>query len=112
MPKTLIEEVRDQFDWIELVENCKDPDNRFEEEGELRGQTFLGTVFALMPSGKYYTSWANGNVTEAEAIDDEAYMEALKAVASEHGLIVMSGEGDPCDLFVGMTIDRDEEDEE
>lgn len=28
----------------------------------LHRQVFLGTVFALMPSGKYYTPWANSNV--------------------------------------------------
>ena len=30
-------------------------------------QVFIGTVFALMPSGKYYTPWAHGNVEPCEA---------------------------------------------
>lgn len=61
---------------------------------------FLGTVFALMPSGKYYTPWANGNVTEEEAETDELFTDALEAAAEKRGAWIESGEGDPCDLFL------------
>ena len=43
-------------------------------------QVFIGSVFTLMPSGKYYTPWAHGNIEPcdacARAMDmpcDEAY---------------------------------------
>ena len=143
---------------------------------------FLGTVFALCPSGKYYTPWANSNVESCnrckgtgeskklytcptcqgngfrfiselaairhepeeitaqfllknypdcnmamgvfdciackgkgkvhntcdlcnglgsrEAYEDELYYEALDRIANKHGMYIMSGEGDPCDVFV------------
>ena len=70
----------------------------------LYGVAFLGTVFTIMPSGKYYMPWACSNVTESEATQDEAYMLALERAAEKHGGWVMSGEGDPCDLFFAMNI--------
>jgi len=36
-------------------------ESMFDDGQEQRG-AFLGTVFALCPSGKYYTPWANSNV--------------------------------------------------
>jgi hypothetical protein len=64
------------------------------------GTSFLGTVFSVMPSGKYWTFWANSNVTQAEAERDSRYLEALERVADKFDLAVISGEGDPCDLLV------------
>ena len=78
---------------------------------------FLGTVFALCPSGKYYTPWANSNVESCnrckgkgcdfcghlgsrEAFEDQLYYETLDDLAEKHGMYIMSGEGDPCDVFV------------
>lgn len=60
---------------------------------------FLGTVFSIMPSGKYYMPWANSNVTESEAYRDEVFMEVLEEIAHKHGGYIEAGEGDPCDLF-------------
>jgi hypothetical protein len=61
---------------------------------------FIGTVFDLMPSGVYYTPWACSNVTTYAAKKDELFREALEVVANEHGMAVVCGEGDPCDLFL------------
>jgi hypothetical protein len=147
------------------------------------GYVFLGTVFGIMPSGKYYMPWACGNVAGCrqcggtgdvkngkadpgawarlkllayekrmgvmdeygpysdgewpaetrdwlrsaedlirslaptltcswcaglgshEAAQDEDFREALEEVADHHGLWLTSGEGDPCDLLVGISID-------
>lgn len=75
-----------------------DPYERYVE-----GAAFIGSVFSVMPSGKYWTFWARSNVTDAEAERDSRYMEALEKVAGKFGLAVMSGEGDPCDLMVSKS---------
>ena len=87
---------------------------------------FLGTVFALTPSGKYYPPWANSNVDPCprckgtglqsgndtcvwcqgmgsrEAYLDQVWNDTAQDRAGEFGLFLISGEGDPCDIFVGM----------
>lgn len=108
------------------VDTCDDVDWR---------SVFLGTVFDLYPSGKFYTPWANSNVDVcescAEANDgpceedspcysnkwtdpldpanadkhcevcrDIAFTKQLEHEAEEHGYVVASGEGDPCDIFI------------
>ena len=72
---------------------------------ELRfGTTFLGTVFAVYPSGKYYTAWACSNVTEKEAKVDEAFSAALDRVCDKYGISIQEGEGDPCDMFITVEL--------
>jgi len=70
-----------------------------EEDGSFR-RVYLGTVFTLSPSGKFYMPWARSNVTEEEAAKDEEFYDALHEEAEEHGYFIQSGEGDPCDIFV------------
>lgn len=72
---------------------------------------YLGTVFALMPSGKYYTPWANSNVTEDEASEDEKWREQVDEELESVGLHLISGEGDPCDLFAAEWRDKEDVDE-
>jgi len=47
-----------------------------------------------------------------EAKLDSDYQEELDREAAEHGYFIMSGEGNPCDLFVAECRDLPEEDEE
>ena len=103
--------IESDFSWLEIQEECNDntesdPDN----PGEWVGRSYLGTVFEIMPSGKYWTVWASGNVDRIEQIQDSAYMEALESVADNYGLWIESGDGDPCDLYAGMRIDPEESD--
>lgn len=79
--------------------------SEWDEELETR-RVFIGTVFNLSPSGKYYTPWANSNVTEREALIDEAWWSLLEREAGELNLCVESGEGDPCDIFVAECRDK------
>ena len=86
------------------------------DDGEIILSDFLGTVFSIMPSGKYYMPWACSNVNPCprckgegcdfcgslgsrEAHEDELMNEALEHYANKRGGWVESGEGDPCDLF-------------
>jgi len=86
-----IEAVRTELDKAEW-EPTEDGDGRTR-------RVFLGTVFALKPSGKYYTSFACSNVTEEEARQDEDWTEKTEAALEGIGASLEHGEGDPCDLF-------------
>jgi hypothetical protein len=72
-------------------------------EWELTGDgwkrsVYLGTVFSLVPSGKYYMPWACSNVTEAEAELDQEWYEAVEEQFEAYNMWLEGGE-DPCDLF-------------
>ena len=66
---------------------------------------YLGTCFDLLPSGKYYTPWANSNVSEEEANQDEEWYNEVEERLSAMGMYLESGEGDPCDLYICKIID-------
>lgn len=93
------------WDWDATVEEAK-ANPGIDIEGNRNGYSFLGSVFAIMPSGKYYTPWANSNVTEEEAERDEIFGEALELIASVHGGWIESGEGDPCDIFFAISLEE------
>jgi hypothetical protein len=93
----------ESWDWQGIVDNALS-DNPISDgmNDTPYYATFIGTVFAIMPSGKYYTPWACSNVDMEEAARDEIFREELESVAEEHGGWIESGEGDPCDLFFGI----------
>lgn len=66
--------------------------------------TYLGTVFALLPSGKYYTPFACSNITEKEAMQDEIWYQEAQKEADKHNCWLENGEGDPCDLFLVRSV--------
>lgn len=122
--------------WGDIIAEAKDNVRLNNFSDELEGWAFLGTVFNTMPSGKYYTPFANSNVAacdicggagtvangeecpacgrlgSAEAFQDEIYMEILEKAADECGGTIQSGEGDPCDLFFVLPIEKEEEESE
>ena len=112
LPFTLEEILRglDAEEWVPMSEA---------EDGEVRS-LFVGTVFNIMPSGKYYTPWSMGNVTPCptcggagcdecdqagslEVLADELFhrkVEMLRREADRQGRTVSFENGeDPCDLF-------------
>ena len=99
-----IENLKEELEQAEWEDDCNNPDM------ESR-QIYIGTVFALYPSGKFYMPWACSNVTEAEAEKDEAWRERAESELEAIGASLESGEGDPCDLFVAQYRDKKEEDE-
>lgn len=97
------------WNWDKLKEEASKYKHK-DFDGDTRAECFLGTVFSLMPSGKYYMPWTT-NQTIKDEIRDSAYMEALEEVAEENGMYITGGEGDPCDLFAGMVVEGDFNDE-
>jgi hypothetical protein len=98
------------WDWLLLRRRCEQSLEPIDKE-TLVGMEFLGTVFALTPSGKYYMPWCT-NVTEEEADQDSLWFEALESIAETHGLTIESGEGDPCDIFAALYMPNDGKDED
>lgn len=97
------------WDWTEIKSNAQSNVTIDPYDGKgLYGTSYLGSVFAIMPSGKYYTAYARLNVTKRETRLDEIYFEALEHIASEYGLWIESGEGDPCDLFACCQIEQND----
>lgn len=95
------------IDWEGIKRELNGTEESVEDEcGNKVKALFLGSVFSLTPSGKYYTPWACGNVDEEEAKEDEEWWEALEKKAEENGLYITSGEGDPTDIIVGMTVEE------
>ena len=105
-------------------------------EGNKVQSVFLGTVFDLMPSGKYYLPFACSNVEPCprckgtgkhsiyrqscdlcqgmgsrEVLEDELMNEALERVAEGYGWFIESSEGDPCDLFLVQGLNHEAEKE-
>lgn len=91
----------------------------YESDGELYKSEFLGTVFSIMPSGRYYEPFACSNVDACKRCkgdgcdycgylgsrkvhEDELMREYLQDYACKADAWVESGEGDPCDLFLVM----------
>lgn len=87
-----------KWDWAAIK---KDAQENAQDRGKTCYHTFLGVVMSLAPSGKYYMPWTT-NQTPHDVQRDEAWYEALGEVAGEHDMYITSGEGDPCDLFVGI----------
>lgn len=100
----------------ELADECWREDWDEPDRLDCRG-VFLGTVFMIMPSGKYYMPWACSNVEPCsrcrgdgcdycggvgsrEAYEDELMAEALEHYSDRRGLSVQGGDGDPCDIFL------------
>ena len=102
--------IEQSIDWKQVANDCEVEDKRV-EEGTITGFSFLGSVFTISPSGKYWTFWACSNVDQREMIKDTAFMEALELVAADHGYWIESGEGDACDLFMCKYMGDDNEDE-
>jgi hypothetical protein len=66
------------WDWDTIVRQAEESlAERRDEEGDsddLWGGAFLGTVFALSPSGKYYTPWAAGNLAPCGHCDGSGHL--------------------------------------
>lgn len=97
------------FDWDALVEQTKE--NVEEEDGQMVGRAFIGTVFSVMPSGKFYMPWATGNVTLDEAGRDTIFMEHLEREAANRSGSIEGGEGDPTDLFFVRSFEIEDTDD-
>jgi Archaea-specific RecJ-like exonuclease, contains DnaJ-type Zn finger domain len=73
---------------------------------------FMGKYFICnLCQGKRYNSTTCkqcGGLGSNEAYNDQEFFSALDDIAEKHGGYITSGEGDPCDTYFCMSIDKDE----
>ena len=88
----------------------------YEYEDSQVKSAYIGTVFTLTPSGKYYTPWAMSvaiagynskgePVIEPNVLRDQGWYEGVEDALAEAGAFLDAGEGDPCSLCVCRVID-------
>jgi len=106
--KYFLEQWADQFNRIRNIKKKKKKEgeyvkaDKFDRENACYSQ-FVGTVFNMTPSGKYYVPFASSNVSVKEAAIDELWRERFEEVLEEENCWEESGEGDPCDIFICKT---------
>ncbi|MDD5059461.1 MAG: hypothetical protein WC516_09970 [Patescibacteria group bacterium] len=66
-------------------------------EGYVR-RNYLGSVFSIFPSGKFYMPWTS-NQTHRDVFKDEIFREVLESALEYEDMSLENGDGDPCDLF-------------
>lgn len=93
------------IDWEALKAEIEASDTIEDECGNEVKSVYLGSVFSLSPSGKYYTPFASSNVTVKEAERDEEWYAALEKTAEQHGLFIESGQGDPTDIIASKLVE-------
>ena len=99
----------ENWDWASIVEESKE--NCFiDEENNIIASVYLGSVFSIYPSGKYWTFFTT-NATLKERLKDSRFDEALNSVADFYNGFIVRGEGDPTDVYFQMVIDLPESSE-
>jgi len=96
-----------KFNWDEIERLLDAAEPVVDEAGNRVRMVYLGTVFSLTPSGKYYTFWT-GNQSEEDVEADTQWWEKVEEEAEKRGLFITSGEDDSCDIFIGRVEDLEE----
>jgi|TARA_Y100000034_G_C6696837_1_gene307095 hypothetical protein len=65
---------------------------------------YIGTCFAILPSGMYYVVGLTSNQSCRDVIMDNYFMELLERKLNEVHLWQMRGEGSPSDIFVCRSV--------
>lgn len=87
--------LRDDINFAVFSAICDENLEWDKEQDCFVGRAWLGTVFALTPSGKVYAPWTT-NQTRSDVIKDEAWWDALNDLADENNLYVTGDSGDIC----------------
>ena len=104
-----------QFKAIRRI--CKDIEKtgEFVKDGDMDDEpyycSYIGTVFNVTPSGKYYVPFASSNVSVKEAAIDQFWYEEYEKILEEENCWHGNGEGDPCDMFICKAYDKPEKPE-
>jgi len=72
-------------------------------EGENVESCYIGTVFNIMPSGKYYTGWTS-NQNWVDVVKDTYFRQKLEEKLNDLGFWLESGEGSSTDMFACRSL--------
>lgn len=75
-------------------------DRELLDQGMVKRGIYLGSMFSITPSGKFYTPWANSNVSLKEAAIDELWQEFMEENLRMNDLSLEYGESDGTDMFL------------
>lgn len=108
------EQIENNFYWDTIkseLESCEYIENEYELEKGYDdypiSTIYIGSVFSVMPSGKYWTFFACGNMYPDEMLKDEIFMEVLEDTLSNKGMFISGSDSDACDMFFGMEVIKD-----
>lgn len=76
-----------------------------DEEGNAIKSIYLGSYMSLDPCGKYHHFLSENGATD----ECDTYWENLDKAASNLNGCIVSGEGDPTDIYFQMSVDEEEE---
>jgi hypothetical protein len=86
-----------QFEEFESWDSFDDDESKIE-------CAYVGSVFSIFPSGKFYMPWTT-NQTIKDVWKDEAFSEALSNILESHNMWFQGGEGDPTDIFICRSVE-------
>jgi hypothetical protein len=92
------------IDWEGVLFDLDHAELSEDFEGNLIQEICIANILDIVPSGKYWTIWANSNVTDEEMQQDAEYMDKLMAEAESHGLYIHEGECDGLDVIAGRVV--------
>jgi hypothetical protein len=93
------------FNLEKIKQQLNESESQIDIDGNEFKSVYLGTVFELTPSGKFYMPWCS-NVTEEETLEDDEWYDEARYELLQIGAELENGEGDPCDLFAVIWIYR------
>lgn len=115
------------LDLEKIVKELEDEGTIEEIDGRTFKSIYIGKVFDIYPSGKYYTPFAASNLEPCpicegsgqyngeceycggygsrEALLDEIFHDKLEEELEKYGITLTSGEGDPTDVFAQMEVE-------
>ena len=96
----------ENWNWKVILKEAKS-NCYLDEEEQIIGQCYLGSVLSLYPSGKIYAPWTS-NQTKTDETKDSCFVEALEEVAGRHGMYIGGSEGDSDSVFACREFDIDD----
>jgi hypothetical protein len=93
----------ESWNWKE-ISNAAQKNCYVNENDEIEGTDYLGSVLNLYPSGKYYMPWCS-NQTRFDVVRDSCFQEALEEVAGRYDMYITGSDGDGCDVLAGKIFD-------
>ena len=70
------------------------------EEGNKFESFYIGNIFCVMPSGKYYVGGLTTNQTWRDVVKDSFFMEMFEEKLDKLNMWIHSGAGSATDLFI------------